>query len=55
MADALARWEGRIAVEAVDVAPDAADPETALVTITYRLVATGARERIGVGVALGAA
>ncbi|HET7404218.1 MAG TPA: GPW/gp25 family protein [Usitatibacter sp.] len=48
----LARWEGRIQVEGVDIVPDAADPESALATITYRLVATAARERITVSVPL---
>jgi phage baseplate assembly protein W len=49
---ALARWEGRIQVEGVDIVPDSADPESALATITYRLVATAARERITVSVPL---
>lgn len=52
MARALARWEPRIDVESVDVAPHASDPESALATITYRLVATGSRERINLTVAL---
>jgi phage baseplate assembly protein W len=43
---ALARWEPRIQVEEVEVGPDPADGETALAAITYRLVATGGRERI---------
>jgi phage baseplate assembly protein W len=51
---ALASWEQRISVEAVDVAADAGDPESALATITYRLVATSARERISVSVPLAA-
>jgi Bacteriophage baseplate protein W len=42
---ALTRWEQRIQVEAVDVAASATDPESALATITYRLVATAARAR----------
>jgi uncharacterized protein len=49
---ALARWERRIEVEAVDIAADAADPEVALATITYRLVATAARERITLNIPL---
>ena len=53
--NALARWERRIAVEAVDVAADARDPEASTATITYRLVATGARERITVTVPLATA
>jgi uncharacterized protein len=51
---ALARWERRIQVEAVDVAADRADAESALATINYRLVATGGRERISVNVPLAA-
>jgi phage baseplate assembly protein W len=51
---ALARWERRIDVEAVDVVPDASVLSAALATITYRLVATGGLERIGVSVPLGA-
>jgi phage baseplate assembly protein W len=49
---ALARWERRIEVEAVDVSAGPADAEAALATITYRLVATAARERITVSVPL---
>jgi uncharacterized protein len=51
---ALARWERRIAVEGVDIVVDPRAPETAAATITYRLVATAQRERITVGVPLGA-
>ena len=51
---ALSRWEPRVRVEAIDVDQDAADPEAAVATITYRLVATGVRERVSVKVALGA-
>ena len=47
---ALASWERRIEVEAVDVAADADDAEAALATITYRLVATAARERISLNI-----
>lgn len=52
---ALARWEPRIQVESLDMAVDPADAENALMTITYKLVATAARERITVGVPLGTA
>jgi hypothetical protein len=52
IATALARWERRAKVESVDVVPDAADAESALATITYRLVATDARERISLSVPL---
>jgi phage baseplate assembly protein W len=49
---ALARWEPRVAVEDVQVEPDPDDPESAVVEIVYRLVATQAREQIRLGVAL---
>jgi len=52
IASALARWERRIAVESVAVAADPAQRDVAVATITYRLVATSARERIGVAVSL---
>lgn len=51
---ALARWEPRLNVESLDMAVDPADAETALLTITYRLVATAARERITLGIPLAA-
>jgi uncharacterized protein len=47
---ALTRWERRIEVESVEIAADASDPESALATITYRLVATAARERISLNI-----
>ena len=43
---ALAEWEPRIRVEAVDVEPDPVDPQAALATITYKLIATQTRERV---------
>lgn len=49
---ALAAWEPRIAVDAVDVEPDPDDPEAAVATIRYRLVATQAQERMTVAVTL---
>ena len=51
---ALARWERRIEVEAVDVAPDPDDAEVAIASITYRLVATSARERITLNIPMAA-
>ena len=51
---ALSRWEPRVRVETIDVEPDEADAEGATATITYRLVATGTRERVSVKVSLGA-
>lgn len=50
---ALGRWEKRIEVEAVDIVPGA-DAEEALATITYRLVATAARERLSLNIPLAA-
>lgn len=50
---ALAQWEPRVVVESVDVTADPADPQGAIATITFQLVATGARERVGINVALG--
>ncbi|MFA6115176.1 MAG: GPW/gp25 family protein [Sphingomonas sp.] len=49
---ALKKWEPRITVEAVDVAADAKATETAVATITYRLVATGAAQRVAIDVPL---
>jgi len=51
---ALARWERRIQVEAIEVAAHPGEPETAVATITYRLVATAARERISLAIPLSA-
>src|SRR5436190_22177269 len=36
----LTVWEPRITLESVDVDPDTTDPEAAVATIVYRLVAT---------------
>jgi phage baseplate assembly protein W len=52
---ALARWERRIEVEAVEVVAGPADREAALATITYRMVATAARERITLNIPLAGA
>lgn len=51
--DALRRWEPRIALDGVEVAPDPTDMTAALATIAYRLVATGAAERTSVSIPLG--
>jgi hypothetical protein len=48
----LAEWEPRISVESVTVEPDAEDPQAAVATINYRLVATRARESVTLAVAL---
>jgi phage baseplate assembly protein W len=50
---ALAEWEPRIRVQGIDVEPDPDDREAATATITYRLVATQALERVSVKVSLG--
>jgi Bacteriophage baseplate protein W len=51
----LRRWEPRIALESVEVEPDSADErQAAVATITYRLVATQARERVSLKVTLAA-
>lgn len=48
----LARWEPRVKVESVNVEPDADDPQAAVATVTYKLVATGASESVSVNIAL---
>ena len=55
IAKALATWEPRVVIEsiAVDEVPD--DPEAALATIQYKLVATQVSERVSLTVFLGAA
>jgi phage baseplate assembly protein W len=50
---ALARWEPRARVDAVDVRPDASDPEAAVATVTYRLVATAQAVTLAVAVPVG--
>lgn len=52
MTRALALWEPRISVESVTVEADARDARAATATITYKLVATGARERVSLSVTL---
>jgi uncharacterized protein len=49
---ALARWEPRVAVQSIDVEADVADSQAAIATITYRLVATQAVERVSLTVTL---
>jgi phage baseplate assembly protein W len=50
---ALARWEPRIRVESVDAREDLTDPRAVTVTVVWRLVATGAQERVSLGVPVG--
>lgn len=54
IAEALKRWEPRIQVAAVEVQVDEADAESALATITYRLVATQVQERVSLRVGVSA-
>jgi phage baseplate assembly protein W len=49
---ALAEWEPRIALETVRVEPDPDDPQAAIVTIAYRLVATQALESMSMNIRL---
>jgi phage baseplate assembly protein W len=51
--NAVAEWEPRVTVQSVRVDLDPADPESALATVEYRLVATQAVARLSVSVALG--
>jgi phage baseplate assembly protein W len=53
IASSLAAWEPRITVESVDVVEDPSDPEAAVATVEYRLVATQTRERVTLSVPLG--
>lgn len=54
IAQAITRWEARVRVESVRVDADPEDPEAALATIFYRLIATQQRERLTLSVSLGA-
>ena len=49
----LEQWEPRIRLESVEVEPDSADPQAAIATITYKLVATQAQQRISLNINLG--
>ena len=49
---AIAEWEPRVRLESVDVDADPNDQDAAIATITYRLVATRALERVSLAVAL---
>jgi phage baseplate assembly protein W len=52
IAKALAEWEPRIAVESVEVEEDAQDPQGAVATVVYKLIATQVRERVSLNVTL---
>jgi uncharacterized protein len=49
---ALQAWEPRVRVEFVDVVADPADPQAAVATLSYRLVATQAQERVSLSVSV---
>jgi phage baseplate assembly protein W len=49
----LEQWEPRIRIESVAVEPDAVDPQAAIATIAYKLVATQAQQRISLNINLG--
>jgi len=51
---ALQLWEPRISVTEVDVQEDPADPQAAIASISYRLVATQIQQTVNVSVQLGA-
>jgi phage baseplate assembly protein W len=53
IAKALSQWEPRLKIESVSVEADPEEPSGAIATITYRLVATQARERVSLNVTLG--
>ncbi len=50
---AVTQWEPRVVIEAVLVEADTRDPQAAIATLTYKLVATQARERVQLNVAVG--
>jgi phage baseplate assembly protein W len=50
---ALQLWEPRISIAQVDVQQDPADPQAAVASIEYKLVATQIEQRVTVGVRLG--
>jgi uncharacterized protein len=50
---ALKQWEPRAALESVDVEPADDDPQGAVATVRYRLVANRASETVSLRVALG--
>lgn len=50
--EALKRWEPRIQLESVEVTADSQDTESAIATLTYRMVATQVQERLSVAVSV---
>ena len=49
----LSRWEPRIRLESVRVEKDQADERSAIITIDYSLIATGAKEQLNMNIRLG--
>ena len=49
---AISQWEPRVVIESVLVEADTNDPQSAIATLTYKLVATQARERVQLNVTL---
>ena len=50
---AIGAWEPRISLESVDVDEDPRDPASATATVTFRIIATGAIERVSASISLG--
>jgi hypothetical protein len=50
---ALQQWEPRISINNVDVQPDPKDPQAAIASIEYKLIATQLQQRVNVAVQLG--
>jgi len=50
---ALAQWEPRIAVSEVEVRADEHAADSAIATIAYKLVASGAAEKVSLSIPLG--
>jgi uncharacterized protein len=48
----IVAWEPRVVVQGVDVVEDREDPNAAIATITFRIVATGSVERVSAAIAL---
>lgn len=46
----LEQWEPRILVQSVNVEPDPSDPQAAIATITYKLVAIQSQERVSLNI-----
>ena len=49
---AIASWEPRVSLESVDVEEDSTDPGSAIATVTFRIIATGAVERMSASISL---